>query len=86
MLYVHFHIIIFAIQNHKLTLFYIFRVELSSQNPNIYTQSPPTKNNNRNYYNVSDHGYKQTPSTYDAYYPIYDDDVELYHDGNCCII
>lgn len=29
---------------------------------------------------MSDQSYKQ-PSQYDAYYPIYDDDVELYHDG-----
>lgn len=64
-----------------LMVFFNFRVELSSHNPNIYTQPPSNKNNNRNYYNVSDQGYKQ-PSAYDAYYPIYDEDVELYHDGN----
>lgn len=59
--------------------FLAHRVELSSHNPNIYT--PPTKNSNRNYYNVSDNTYKQPPSQYDAYYPIYEDDVELYHEG-----
>lgn len=81
---------------------YDFRLETSSRAPsNNYVeqqkqqqqqqqqqerQPQKTVQNNRNYYNTSNIGYNNPSSQYDAYYSVYDDDVELYRDVGMCII